>query len=149
MGRNTYLFPNINGWFDPALNWAYDYLSMQGLKLIHVSKRAPGDTSICRWSWSIFSPDDTKPFPKTPPDTNYEIYLSHPYHPLWDDFYVFNSFMPRLPQQLLPLMSKPFELNLRYLGQRIYRSGEMYWMTLTQGHGCGMISKNLLVCRIN
>ena len=32
-------------------------------------------------------------------------------------------------QKLLPLMSKPFELILRYLGQRIHRSGNMYWMT--------------------
>ena len=33
------------------------------------------------------------------------------------------------PQQLLPLTSRPFELNLRYLAQRLYGSGEMYWMT--------------------
>ena len=32
-------------------------------------------------------------------------------------------------QKLLPLMSKPLELILRYLGQRIHRSGKMYWMT--------------------
>ena len=33
------------------------------------------------------------------------------------------------PQKLLRLISKPFELNLRYLAQRIYGSGEIYWMT--------------------
>ena len=38
--------------------------------------------------------------------------------------YVFSSFPPRPP-----LTSKPFELHLRYWGQRIYRSGKMYWMT--------------------
>ena len=44
--------------------------------------------------------------------------------------YVFSLFSLRpLPQQLLPLTSKPFELNLRYLGQGIYRSGKMYWVT--------------------
>ena len=44
--------------------------------------------------------------------------------------YVFSSFLPcPLLQKLLPLMSKLFELNLRYLAQRIYGSGEMYWMT--------------------
>ena len=32
-------------------------------------------------------------------------------------------------QQHLLLLSKSFVLNLRYLGQRTYRSGEMYWMT--------------------
>ena len=48
----------------------------------------------------------------------------------------FRSFPPRphpcprpLPQQLLPLTTKPFALNLRYLAQRIFGSGEMYWMT--------------------
>ena len=34
-----------------------------------------------------------------------------------------------LPQRLLPLMSNPFVLSLRYLGQRRYWSGEMYWVT--------------------
>ena len=47
---------------------------------------------------------------------------------------------------------KPFELHLRYLGQRKYRCGKMYWMTF-----CGpwpkvtavtLINKKLLVCRI-
>ena len=51
-------------------------------------------------------------------------------HPSLGWLYVFSSFLPRLPpQQLLPLTSKPFELNHRYLAQRIYGSGEMYWMT--------------------
>ena len=36
---------------------------------------------------------------------------------------------PLPSQRLLPLTSKPFELNLRYLGQRIYRSGKINWMT--------------------
>ena len=36
---------------------------------------------------------------------------------------------PRPPPQLLPLTSKPFELNLRYLAQIIHGSGEMYSMT--------------------
>ena len=37
--------------------------------------------------------------------------------------YVFSLFPPRPPpQRLLPVTSKPFELNVRYLGQRIYRS---------------------------
>ena len=50
--------------------------------------------------------------------------------------YVFSLFPPPpLPppqppaQRLFLLTSKPFELNLRYLGQRKYRSGKMYWMT--------------------
>ena len=67
--------------------------------------------------------------------------------------YVFSLFPPRPRpplQKLFPLTSKPFELNLWYLAQRIYGSGELYWMTfpgivlddlsmtLTQGHGCGI-----------
>ena len=40
---------------------------------------------------------------------------------------------------------KPFELNLRYLGQRKYRSVKMYWMTLTQGHSCD-IDKQKFAC---
>ena len=53
---------------------------------------------------------------------------------------------------LLPLMSKPFELNLRYLAQIIYGSGEMYWMTYPwpwpKVTAVASISKNLLVCVI-
>ena len=47
-------------------------------------------------------------------------------HPGLGWLYVFSSFPPRLPppcpvpQQLLPLTSKQFELNIRYLAQRIY-----------------------------
>ena len=47
----TYPFPNFNGatvevweWINnihPILYWACDYLSMMGLKLIHVSRRGP------------------------------------------------------------------------------------------------------------
>ena len=51
-------------------------------------------------------------------------YLSHPIL-MW--LYVFSLFPPSRPPPLLT--SKPFELNLRYLGQRKYRSGKMYWMT--------------------
>ena len=47
---------------------------------------------------------------------------------------------------------KPFELNLRYLGQIIYRSGKMYWMTFPWPRpkvtAVASISKNLLVCPI-
>ena len=35
--------------------------------------------------------------------------------------------IPQL-QWILPLKSKPFKLNLRYLEQSLYRSGERYWM---------------------
>ena len=59
-------------------------------------------------------------------------------HPGLGWLYVFNSFPLRPPppprpppQQLLPLTSKPFELNLTYLAQRIYGSGEMSWMTFS------------------
>ena len=66
--------------------------------------------------------------------------VSHP-SLVWLSLYVFSSFpppCPRLLQWLLLLTSKPFELDLRYLGQRKYgsQSGKMYWVTLTQGHGC-------------
>ena len=36
---------------------------------------------------------------------------------------------PQPPQWLLLPTSKPFELDLRYLGPRKYRFGKMYWMT--------------------
>ena len=75
--------------------------------------------------------------------------------------YVFSSFTPRPPppspprlppQQLLPLTSKPFELNLRYLAQRINGFREMYWMTFPwpspKVMAVASISKNLLVCAI-
>ena len=70
--------------------------------------------------------------------------------------YVYSSFPLRLPcplpQQLLPLTSKPFELSLRYLGQRIYRSGEMYWMTFwwpwPRVMAVALICTYLLVCTI-
>ena len=68
---------------------------------------------------------------------------------LW--LYVFSSFPPP-PQWLLLLTSKPFELHLRYLGQRKYRSGKMYWMTFRwpwlKVTAVTLINKNLLVCRI-
>ena len=46
---------------------------------------------------------------------------------VWGD-YTISPLHPPL-EKLLPLMSKPLELILRYLGQRIHRSGKMYWMT--------------------
>ena len=60
-------------------------------------------------------------------------------HPSLGWLYVFSSFSPPHPprpppppppQWLLLLTSKPFQLNLRYLGQRKYRSRKMYWMTV-------------------
>ena len=67
--------------------------------------------------------------------------------------YVFSSFpLPPPPQWLLLLTSRPFELHLRYLGQRKYRSGKTYWMTLwwpwPKVTPVTLINKNLLVCRI-
>ena len=67
--------------------------------------------------------------------------------------YVFSSFLrPPLPQWLLFLMSKPFELDLRYLRQRKYGSGKMYWVTFgwpwPKVRAVTLINKNLLVCRI-
>ena len=61
--------------------------------------------------------------------------------------YVFSSFpLPPPPQRLLLLMLKAFELNLRYLGQRKYRSGKMYLLvTFIQGHGCD-IDKQKFAC---
>ena len=56
-------------------------------------------------------------------------------HPTLGWLNVFSSFPPPRPclppplQWLLLLTPKLFELNLRYLGQREYRSGKMYWMT--------------------
>ena len=82
------------------------------------------------------------------------LYLSHP---VLGWLYVFSSFPPRPrprppPQKLLPLTSKPFELNLWYLAQRIYGSGEMYWVTFQwpwpKVTAVASISKNLLVCAI-
>ena len=78
-------------------------------------------------------------------------------HPGLGWFYVFSSFPPRppprpLPQQLLPLTSKLFQINLTYLAQRIYGSGEMYWLTFQwpwpKVTSVASISKNLLVCAI-
>ena len=78
-------------------------------------------------------------------------------HPSLGWLYVFSSFLPPRPpppppQWLLLLTSNPFELNLRYLGQRKYRSGKMYWMTFRwpwlKVTAMTLINKNLLVCRI-
>ena len=66
-------------------------------------------------------------------------------HPSLGWLYVFSSFPPPPPQWLLLITSKPFELDLRYLVQRKYGSGKMYWVTLTQGHGCD-IDKQKFAC---
>ena len=82
-------------------------------------------------------------------------YLSHP--PILGWLYVFSLFPPRPrprppPQKLSPLTSKPFQLNLWYLAQRIYGSGEMYWMTFPwpwpKVTAVASISKKFLVCAI-
>ena len=88
-----------------------------------------------------------------------DIFLSHP---CLGWLYAFSSFPPPRPlqrppprpppQQLLPPMSKLFQLNLRYLAQRIYWSGEMYWMTFPwlwpKVKAVAWIGINLLVCAI-
>ena len=77
--------------------------------------------------------------------------LSHP-DLGWVD--VFTLFPPRPPppQRLLPLTSELLEINLRYLRQRIYRSGKMYGITFPwpwpKVTTVASISKNLLVCTI-
>ena len=92
------------------------------------------------------------------------IYLKEPHpkcasfstrisHPVLGWLYVFSLFPPcPPPQKLFPLMSKPFELNLWYLAQRIYGSREMHWMTFQwlwpKVTAVASISKNLLVCAI-
>ena len=51
---------------------------------------------------------------------------------IWSNepYFFFSSFQPRPPlQRRFPLSSKPFELNLRYLKQRIYWSWSVHWMT--------------------
>ena len=62
--------------------------------------------------------------------------------------YFFSSF-PH-PEKLL--ISKWFELNLRYLGQRKYIPGEMYWMTFLwpwpKAMAVVLMNKHLLVCTI-
>ena len=56
-------------------------------------------------------------------------------HPSLGWLYVFSPFPPPPPRprpprhRLLLLPSKPFELDLRYFGQRKYGSGKMCWMT--------------------
>ena len=78
-------------------------------------------------------------------------------HPSLGWLYVFSSFPPPRPpppppQWLLLLTSKPFELPLRYLGQRKYRSGKIYWMTFRwpwlKVTAVTLINKNLVVCRV-
>ena len=84
------------------------------------------------------------------------ILLSHP-SPGW--LYVVSSFPPPhlrlhpLPPQRL-FLSRPncFTINFTYVGQRKYRSGEMYWMTFPwpwpKVMAVALINKNLLVCTI-
>ena len=76
-------------------------------------------------------------------------------HPGLGWLHVFSSFPPRPcppPQKLFTLTSTPIELNLWYLAQSIYGSGEMYWMTFPwpwpKVTAVALISKNLLVCTI-
>ena len=74
-------------------------------------------------------------------------------HPVLGWLYVFSPFPPRPPpQKLFPLTSKPFELDLWYLAQRIYGSGELYWMTFPwpwpKVTAVASISQNVLVCAI-
>ena len=81
---------------------------------------------------------------------NVKALLSHPGLG-WLD--VCSSFMlPPPPQRLLLLMSKPFQLNLRYLGQRKYRSGKMCWMTSPwpwpKVTAVALIDKNMLLCKM-
>ena len=122
----TYLFPIINSWFHPTLNRAYDYLSLQGLMSIHVSKRAPGDAGMCRWSWSILievmaSSLMTQSHFQKHLQILIMKYIKSPLSPRSGVTLCFHFISPPpLPQRLLPLMSKPVELNLRYLGQTIY-----------------------------
>ena len=74
------------------------------------------------------------------------------------DFYVFSLFLltcthPLQTQWLLLLTSKLFKPNLRYLGQRKYRWGEMYWMTILwpwpKVKSVALINKNVFVYKIN
>ena len=73
-------------------------------------------------------------------------------HPSLGWLYVFSSFPRPRPQWLLHLMSKLFELNLRCLGQRKYRSEKMYWMAFLwpwpKVTAVALINKNWFVCRI-
>ena len=58
---------------------------------------------------------------------------------------------PPPPQWLLLLTLKLFELHLRYLGHRKYRSWKMYWMTYDlwpKVTAVTLTNKNLIVCRI-
>ena len=109
---------------------------------------------ICSYGYSFF-----QNFTKIQTVFLYQVTLSLS-HPSLGDFYVFSSFPPPRPrpppplppQLLLLLTSKQFELHLRYLGQRKYRSGKMYWMTFwwpwPKVTAVTLIDTNLLVCRI-
>ena len=118
-----------------------------------------------RGQWASPAPNDRKSVKETPSIHGSRIPLhvcvfSNPYsgyrslsHPGLGWLYVFSSFPPRPPRwQLLPLTSKPFQLNPRYLAHRIYGSGELYWMTFPWPWPKVMaeasITKNLFVCTI-
>ena len=93
-------------------------------------------------------------------DDHVNVYFISLSHPRLGWLYVFSSFPPPRPrprpppppQRLLLLTSKLFELHLRYLGQRKYKSGKMYWMTFwwpwPKVRAVRLIKTNLLVYRI-
>ena len=79
------------------------------------------------------------------------------FHPSLGWLYVFSSFPPPRPRPPPPqwpllLMSKPFELDLRYLGQRKYRSRKLYWITFwwpwPKVTAVTLKNKKLLICKI-
>ena len=68
----------------------------------------------------------------------------------WDFQFVFVA-ASASAMTLACFTSKPFELNLRYLGPRKYRSGKMYWMTFLWPWPkvtAGALTRKLLLCRI-
>ena len=79
-----------------------------------------------QWAYGLKNPETLKSIDYV----SYSVTISYMLlsHPGLGWIYIFSSF-PRTPppQRPLPLTSKPFVLNLRYLGQRIYRYGGMYW----------------------
>ena len=133
--RSSIKFQGYTGWkiydFDP--NWGFPNC-----------KSSLNSQMVTKWCKKAWNGKEEVP-----------LFLSHPSLG-W--LYVFSSFPPPPPppppppQWLLLLKSKRFELHLRYLGQRKYRSGKMYWMTFwwpwPKVTAVTLINKNLLVCRI-
>ena len=123
--------PHIYNPQSTGYNWLKNKMNTKEHKIL----RAPIKLT-CHWRWQLYIIKSTQSG--------------------W--LYFFSSFPPRLPprrpppQQLLPLTSKPFEINLTYLAQRIYGSGEMYWVTFPwpwpKVTAVVYICKNLLVCTI-